>query len=725
MSEKNRFWWFVGISISITFIFLTSIVIIFYKQLSSAEKTFVLSLITTHFAYIFGVFVLITAAFAFALDGIFHNYIIPIHKLAEEITLITSANPSHRIKLEGSRIFLDLVEKINQGADQFENARRNISRRMKKSRKEAEKERNFLVTFLAELPEGVLICNAESNILFYNRKAREFLTGRQNTPSQMADVYVGLGRPVFGIIDKHIIGHALDEISEKIKKSEENITASFMITGKNNKQLRVEVQPVLDHEQLMAGFILICADISQDLEKQSRTDQMLQSTLIRFRSSLASIQGSIEAITNYPEMEDRQTRKFNKIILNECRSLSLFLNDTSTSVNVHGLTHWPLVPILAESLLKKIQGKALQNLGVNLDVEFAPDQKKYSAGKIMVRADSYSMILAISLLLSQLKNATGVKNYSCSIQLKDRFVHIYLHYNGSRIGIELLRKWGVLPLTMKNESLPFTLDEVMRHHGASICSGTCIKAKKMACLHIFMPAADDIIEPENMTALIKTDNRPEFFDFDLFEQPGQNPKLDNCILSELSYTVFDTETTGLNPSGGDEIISIGAARIVNNRLLSKEKFDQLIDPQRKLPRESIKIHGITPEMVAGQPTIDKILPVFHSFCKDTILVAHNAAFDMRMLQIKADSTGVHFINPVLDTLLLAAVVWPAQTRHGLEIISARLGIDITGRHTALGDAIATGEVFLKLIPLLNQAGIHTFRQAIVESKKTYYARLKY
>jgi len=130
-------------------------------------------------------------------------------------------------------------------------------------------------------------------------------------------------------------------------------------------------------------------------------------------------------------------------------------------------------------------------------------------------------------------------------------------------------------------------------------------------------------------------------------------------------------------------------------------------------------------MVRGQPTIDKVLPAFHQFAQDTVLVAHNAAFDMRCLQVKEKVTGMVFDHPVMDTLLLSAVVHPNQESHRLEAITERFNINILGRHTALGDAMATAEVFMRLIPLLAEMGIHTLGQAREAAQKTYYARLKY
>jgi len=135
------------------------------------------------------------------------------------------------------------------------------------------------------------------------------------------------------------------------------------------------------------------------------------------------------------------------------------------------------------------------------------------------------------------------------------------------------------------------------------------------------------------------------------------------------------------------------------------------------------VHGITTEMLRGQPTIDQALPRFARYAEDTVLVGHNVGFDMRFLELEQERTGIRFTQPVLDTLLLDAAVHPDYDEHSLEAIAARLGVDVVGRHTALGDALVTGEVFTGLLALLERRGIHTLGQALAAARATAQARL--
>ena len=131
-------------------------------------------------------------------------------------------------------------------------------------------------------------------------------------------------------------------------------------------------------------------------------------------------------------------------------------------------------------------------------------------------------------------------------------------------------------------------------------------------------------------------------------------------------------------------------------------------------------------MVRGQPTIAEVLPAFHAFAADTVLVGHNVAFDMRFLQLKEAATGVRFDQPVLDTLLL---VERGASERDLARPRGDRGAPRRHRRPAatppLGDALTTAEVFLKLLPLLRQMGILTLAQAREAALSSYYARLRY
>lgn len=210
--------------------------------------------------------------------------------------------------------------------------------------------------------------------------------------------------------------------------------------------------------------------------------------------------------------------------------------------------------------------------------------------------------------------------------------------------------------------------------------------------------------------------RPEFYDFDLFRRTPEREVLE-IPLRELRCAVFDTETTGLEPSKGDEIISIGAVRTVNGRIVRGETFEQLINPGKTIPRASIKFHGIKDADVKDKPAIKEVLPRFSAFAGRGVMVAHNAAFDMKFLVLKEKQSGVAFRNPVLDILLLSVFLHDHMSDHSLNATAQRLGIDISGRHTALGDAMTTAEIFLAMLGPLHQRGVVTLGDALDVSAK--------
>jgi DNA polymerase-3 subunit epsilon len=202
--------------------------------------------------------------------------------------------------------------------------------------------------------------------------------------------------------------------------------------------------------------------------------------------------------------------------------------------------------------------------------------------------------------------------------------------------------------------------------------------------------------------------RPLTFDFELLNQtiPAE---LGETPLQELVYVVFDTETTGLDPLK-DEVVQLGAVRVVNGQIVVGEVFETLVNPQMPVPQQSTNVHGIDQAMVANAPAFGDVCGRFHEFSRNAVFVAHNAAFDMAFLHKQTPKSGVHFDQPVLDTVLLSAAVFGGSAVHTLDAICARLDIVIRAdqRHTAMGDAVATAQALIAMIRILKGRGIETF-----------------
>ena len=211
--------------------------------------------------------------------------------------------------------------------------------------------------------------------------------------------------------------------------------------------------------------------------------------------------------------------------------------------------------------------------------------------------------------------------------------------------------------------------------------------------------------------------RPLVYDFDLLDKkrPGDP---DDTALRDLTFVVFDSETTGLNPIR-DEVVQLGAVRIVNGRIIRSEVFDALVNPGMPIPPGSTKVHRITDGMVANAPDFRAVRAAFHAFAKGAVIVAHNAPFDMAFVHRHAKETGLQFENPVLDTVHLSAIVFGGSAEHTLDALCDRLKISVpvAARHTALGDAMATAEAFVALLPILEGMGLHTFGQVRAEMQK--------
>ena len=211
--------------------------------------------------------------------------------------------------------------------------------------------------------------------------------------------------------------------------------------------------------------------------------------------------------------------------------------------------------------------------------------------------------------------------------------------------------------------------------------------------------------------------RPLVFDFDLLST-SEATEIHDTALRNLCFVAFDTETTGLSVEK-DDVVQLGAVRVLNGRIVHGEVVDTYVNPGRPIPPASTLIHQVTDADVAGAPDFATAGRNFHHFARDAVLVAHNAPFDIGLLRRCASDMGVDWSHPVLDTVLLSAAVFGTTEDHSLDALCERLSIMIPPdlRHTAIGDAQATAQVLVKLIPLLEGKGLVRFGQVIAETQR--------
>ena len=164
------------------------------------------------------------------------------------------------------------------------------------------------------------------------------------------------------------------------------------------------------------------------------------------------------------------------------------------------------------------------------------------------------------------------------------------------------------------------------------------------------------------------------------------------------YVVFDLETTGLSPWGGDEVVEIAAMRIKGDELDEVNVFNTLVNPKRIIPPEASRVNGITNEMVRNAPTVEEVFPKFLDFVGDAYLVAQNAKFDMAFVSKYLVKFKMKRDLEVYDTMHFSRKAYPEERRHNLDIICQRLDLKIEDgeRHRSLGDVKLTARAFLKL-----------------------------
>jgi len=175
-------------------------------------------------------------------------------------------------------------------------------------------------------------------------------------------------------------------------------------------------------------------------------------------------------------------------------------------------------------------------------------------------------------------------------------------------------------------------------------------------------------------------------------QTARNPAR-TMLVSNVTFVVFDTETTGFSPTS-DRMVELGVVKFRNGKVIGERSW--LINPGRHIPYWATKVHGITDDEVKGSPSFKDVYPEFREFIEGSVLMAHNARFDIAFLSEEARRAGLELPrNLVIDSLSLFRRWFPKSKSHSVADVANYTKVDTTVLHRAVADSMYVFLIFDK------------------------------
>jgi DNA polymerase III subunit epsilon len=622
----------------------------------------------------------------------------PLAALARDALMLAQAPQERELHVPAIHALDRMPAGVAELQKRLVGARADKRAEIEAATRRVDEQRSRLEAILLDLTEGVIVCNLDHRILLYNQAAARILDLRET---------LGLGRPLFGLLTSEPILHILEQMLPPADAPSAPAAATRdTVPGHESRRfvcathdlgtlLEARMSVVLESNGVASGYVLTFADVSARIESLALRDHILREVMVEWRRPLANLTAASEMLEDAETLSTSERGAFQDIIGKEVAALNARFRDLSRAYEQLAAGPWPMADIHSLDLFRAVRKHLASGDGTEITLVGVP---------AWLHADSHSLMLALAALIRRARSASGQSHFDVEARRRANRVYVEISWEGEPLAAATLDSWldEPLPGTIANR----TIRQIVERHGSELWSESVADGRTVIRIPLRAPSHP----PTDALIRARLAPRPEFYDFDLFE--AAHAELSETPLQRMSYVVFDCETTGLRPSQGDELVSVGAIRVVNGRILTGETFERLINPGRPIPDASRRIHGISDDMVRDKPPVEIVLPQLKAFVGDAVLVAYNAAFDMKFLEIKEATTGVHFENAVLDALLLAIYLFPDAPDHSLSGISRELGIDIAGRHTALGDAMMTAAVWVRLVELLVARGVATFGDAV-------------
>jgi len=635
--------------------------------------------------------VALLALFAILWSGLDRALIVPLRELARSLRTALHANPDHRIAPQVVVELAELAGAVEEAVDALIKGREHLDETVRQETQLHTAQKEQLEAVLRDLYEGVIICNLNHQILLYNHRALELLH---------VSGELGLGRSLFQFTNRQPFLHALERLNNRLldgRGKVRGLTAPFVAsTGSGDVSLQCKMTLLTDATSQPTSYVITFEDQTMELAELGRRDHLLHQATDGMRKPLANLRAAAEILSDDPPQDQKTRDAFTRVVRDESHNLSAAMEELSAEFRDIITGHWPMTDIYSANLLNAAVRRLREEEGIEAIMTGVPH---------WFHGDSYTLLELLYFLTHAVQKISGVSAFDLEALAGDGVVYVDIMWTGSGVTETHLQGW--LDQRLDEALGGITVRGVLDRHRTDLWSSK----DDVGRARIRLPLTAGLTEGDAVRDRLPP--RPEFYDFALLNPDTRHEDLGARPLKSLTYVVFDTETTGLNPSGGDEMISIAGVRVVNGRILTGESFSHLIHPGRKIPETSIRFHGITDDMVENQPPASVVVREFHRFVDDAVLVAHNAAFDMKFLKLKEQATGVVFDNPVLDTLLLSVFLHDHIESHSLDAIAERFGVtvDAETRHTALGDSLVTASLFLKMIRLLDANGVTTLDQA--------------